>query len=110
MCISLLNIIKETHVRDGISGLPYLLDCMQVADCRGLSKSKRLSKSWLNDLNGEDDVSRCMCTPTHPYNYKDCTYCFRKTFAIFTLLTNTLMLTKCVHQYLVWPPPAFTHS
>ena len=47
--------------------------------------------SWLNDLYGEDNASKCRCASIPPY--KDWIYRFTKTCAIFALLTYKLMLT-----------------
>ena len=49
------------------------------------------NKSCLNDLNGEDNASKCRYASIPPY--KDWIYRFAKTCAIFALLTYKLMLT-----------------
>ena len=56
---------------------------------RGLFKLR--NKSWLNDLYGEDNDSKCRCASILPY--KDWIYRFAKTCAIFALLPYKLMLT-----------------
>ena len=72
--------------------------CIMYAS-RGLFKLR--NNSWLNDLYGEDNASKCRCASIP--QYKDWIYRFAKTCAIFALLTYksiTCLASLIVHTFL----------
>ena len=72
-------------------GMAYLVIHVTLyAFCTSRGCLKLRNKSWLNDLYGEDNVSKCRCASVPPYN--DFIYWFIKPCTIFALLSYKFMI------------------